>query len=33
MLDDTPLYFMDDIGIVFGSPHGLPGEVSRGRRH
>jgi hypothetical protein len=26
-LDDTPLYFTDDIGIVFGAAHGLPVEV------
>jgi hypothetical protein len=25
--DYTPLYFMDDIRIVFGPPHGLPVEV------
>jgi hypothetical protein len=32
-LDDTSLYFMDDIGIVFGSPTDYPARFSRGRRH
>jgi hypothetical protein len=32
-LDDTPLYFMDDIGIVFGPPTDYPVRFSRGRRH
>jgi hypothetical protein len=26
-LDDTPLYFMDDIGVVVWATHGLPIEV------
>jgi hypothetical protein len=26
-LDDTPLYFTDDIGIVFGPPTDYPVEV------
>jgi hypothetical protein len=32
-LDDTPLYFMDDIGIVFGPPTNYPARFSCGRRH
>jgi hypothetical protein len=32
-LDDTPLYFMDDIGIVFGPPTDYLARFSRGRRH
>jgi hypothetical protein len=32
-LDDTPLYFMDDIGIVFGPPTDYPKRFSRERRH
>jgi hypothetical protein len=32
-LDDTPLYFTDDIGIVFGPPTDYPVRFSRGRRH
>jgi hypothetical protein len=32
-LDDTPLYFTDDIGIVFGPPTNYPVRFSRGRRH
>jgi hypothetical protein len=32
-LDDTPLYFRDDIGIVFGPPTDYPSRFSRGRRH
>jgi hypothetical protein len=31
-LDDTPLYFTDDIGIVFGPPTDYPARFSRGRR-
>jgi hypothetical protein len=30
-LDDTPLYFTDDIGIVFGPPTDYPERFSRGR--
>jgi hypothetical protein len=32
-LDDTPLYFTDDIEIVFGPPTDYPVRFSRGRRH
>jgi hypothetical protein len=32
-LDDTLLYFMDDIGIVFGPPTDYPMRFSRGRQH
>jgi hypothetical protein len=32
-LDDTPLYFMNDIGIVFGPLMDYPVRFSRGRRH
>jgi hypothetical protein len=32
-LDDTPLYFTDDIGIVFGPPTDYPSRFSRGRWH
>jgi hypothetical protein len=32
-LDDTPLYFTDDIGIVFGPPTDYPARFSRGRHH
>jgi hypothetical protein len=32
-LDDTPLYFTDDIGIVFGPPTDYPSRFSCGRRH
>jgi hypothetical protein len=32
-LDDTPLYFTDDVGIVFGPPTDYPSRFSRGRRH
>jgi hypothetical protein len=32
-LDDTPLYFTDDIRIVFGPPTDYPVRFSRGRRH
>jgi hypothetical protein len=32
-LDDAPLYFTDDIGIVFGLPTDYPLRFSRGRRH
>jgi hypothetical protein len=32
-LDDTPLYFTDDFGIVFGPPTDYPSRFSRGRRH
>jgi hypothetical protein len=32
-LDDTPLYFTDDIGIVFGPPMDYPSRFSRGRWH
>jgi hypothetical protein len=32
-LDDTPLYFTDDIGIVFGPPTDYLSRFSRGRRH
>jgi hypothetical protein len=32
-LDDTPLYFTDDIGIVFGPPTDYPVRFSRGRWH
>jgi hypothetical protein len=32
-LEDTPLYFMDDIGIVFGPPTDYSVRFSRGRRH
>jgi hypothetical protein len=28
-LDDTPLYFTDDIGIVFGPPMNYPSRFSR----
>jgi hypothetical protein len=31
-LDDTPLYFIDDIGIVFRPPTDNPSRFSRGRR-
>jgi hypothetical protein len=30
-LNDTPLYFMDDIRIVFGPPTNYPARFSRGR--
>jgi hypothetical protein len=30
-LDDTPLYFTDDIGIVFGPPTDYPSRFSCGR--
>jgi hypothetical protein len=32
-LDDTSLYFMGDVGIVFGPPTDYPARFSRGRRH
>jgi hypothetical protein len=32
-LDDTPLYFTDDIRIVFGPPTDYPSRFLRGRRH
>jgi hypothetical protein len=32
-LDDTPQYFADDIGIVFGPPTDYPMRFSRGRLH
>jgi hypothetical protein len=32
-LDDTPLYFTDDIGIVFGPPMDYLSRLSRGRRY
>jgi hypothetical protein len=32
-LNGTPLYFTDDIGIVFGSHTDYPVRFSRGRRH
>jgi hypothetical protein len=32
-LDDSPLYFTDDIGIVFGPPMNYPARFSHGRRH
>jgi hypothetical protein len=32
-LNDTPLYFMDDIGIELGPPTDYPSRFSRGRRH
>jgi hypothetical protein len=32
-LVDTPLYFTDDIGIVFGPPRDYPSRFSRGRQH
>jgi hypothetical protein len=32
-LDDTPLYFTDDIGIVFGPPTDYLTMFLRGRRH
>jgi hypothetical protein len=32
-LDDTPLYFIDDIVIVFGSPMDYPSRFSCERRH
>jgi hypothetical protein len=32
-LDDTPLYFTDDTGIVFGPPMEYSSMFSRGRRH
>jgi hypothetical protein len=32
-LDDTPLYFTDDIGIVFGPPTDYPLRFLCGRRH
>jgi hypothetical protein len=32
-LDDTPLYFTDDIGIVFGPPTDYPSRFFPGRRH
>jgi hypothetical protein len=32
-LDGTPLYFMDDNGIVLGPPTDYPMRFSRGRRH
>jgi hypothetical protein len=32
-LDDTPLYFTNDIGIVFGPPTDYPLRFSRRRRH
>jgi hypothetical protein len=32
-LDDTPLYFTDDIGTVFGPPTDYPSMFSRGRWH
>jgi hypothetical protein len=32
-LDDTPLYFMDDIGIVFGPPTDYLLRFLRGRQH
>jgi hypothetical protein len=32
-LDDTSLYFTNDIGIVFGPPTDYPVRFLRGRRH
>jgi hypothetical protein len=32
-LDDTPLDFMDDIGIVFGPPTDYSSRFSCGRQH
>jgi hypothetical protein len=32
-LDDTPLYFTDDIGIVFMPPTDYPMRFLRGRQH
>jgi hypothetical protein len=32
-LDDTPLYFTDDIGIVFGPPTDYSSRFSHRRRH
>jgi hypothetical protein len=32
-LDDTPLYFTDDIGIVFGPPTDYPSRFSREKQH
>jgi hypothetical protein len=32
-LDDTPLYFTDDIEIVFRPPTDYPSRFSRERRH
>jgi hypothetical protein len=32
-LDNTPLYFMDDIGIVFGPPIDYSVRFSCGRWH
>jgi hypothetical protein len=32
-LDDTPLYYTDDIGVVFGPPTDYPVRFSRERRH
>jgi hypothetical protein len=32
-LDDTPLYFIDDIEIVFGPPMDYPVRFLRGRWH
>jgi hypothetical protein len=32
-LVDTPLYFMNDIGIVFEPPTDYPARFSCGRRH
>jgi hypothetical protein len=32
-LDDTPLYFTDDIGIVLGPPTDYPSRFLCGRRH
>jgi hypothetical protein len=32
-LDDTPLYFTNDIGIVFGPPTDYPSRFSCGRQY